>query len=462
MKKNQVFFFCWLLTWTAACLFILHIWDGVGDHADGLMHYMFARYAHLHPANFLDPWAKTGYTLLAWPFAQWGLKGVMLLNILCAGTCMWLVYRICQQLKIKQAWIAPVILSLSTYYVELLFSGLTEHAFSLVLTLAVFCLLRNRWMLGSLILSTLPFFRQEGYIIMVALLPFYIYRGKLIYIPLLAVSFVLVAITGGIYYSDLFWIVRSNPYALHQSYGSGHWWDFCIKLYYSIGFVNLVLFIVGVVMMLAVYTRSGFTKNQPFILAVFLPFFFFFTAHSAFWALGIFHSMGLQRVLNCVTPLMAVIAAYGATSLAGMFPSRIRNIVVVLTGLLVLIFPFTSSPSSIGRKDAFKKTEFESMLKDVCQHVKFDYPDRYLYFEHPMVPYFYQVDPFDPAVSSRLFLLDLGHLKPGALIFWENGLTPGQSGITKEQLETDPHLSKVLEVYTTDQKNNLVVYQADQ
>ncbi len=433
MKKDFIFFI-WLGIWFTGSLLVLFFTQGLGDHSDGLMHYMLAKYAHIHPENFLDPWAKTGYTTVAWPFAQFGLKGAMFMNILCAGTSMWLVYKISKHLQIKHAWIAFIVLSLSTYYFKLMFSGLTEHVFSLVLITVIYLLLKNKWLIGTLILSSLPFFRQEGYIIMAALIPFYLYKRKFRFIPLLSSAFILVGLIGGIYYHNMMWIVRSNPYGYSQSYGSGPWWAFCIKLYYNIGLVNLLFLILGIITLFVTLLSSRFKKGATEFLLVFFPFFSFFIAHSLFWYLGIFHSMGLQRVLNCVTPLMAIIAAFGVSKILSGISEKFRTPVMAIMTIPLVIYPFLPGQSNVNPKKDFALTEYERRMRDACEFINIHYEHSLIYAEHPLIPYFLDIDPFDTRKMRRIFQIDLSKVQAGDIILWENDLAGTQSGLPVKML----------------------------
>src|SRR5689334_6797728 len=54
-----------------------------GGH-DTYMHYLFAKYAFKHPEHLLHQWAKPVFTLIAAPFCQFGLTGLIVFNILLA------------------------------------------------------------------------------------------------------------------------------------------------------------------------------------------------------------------------------------------------------------------------------------------------------------------------------------------------------------------------------------------
>ena len=70
-----------------AALFILMVTlallsQGYFGGADNITHYLISHYAFKYPHLFLYSWGRPLYTMLSAPFAQFGLFGVKLLNIL--------------------------------------------------------------------------------------------------------------------------------------------------------------------------------------------------------------------------------------------------------------------------------------------------------------------------------------------------------------------------------------------
>lgn len=450
----------WIIIWTLFSVILLLNINSVGDNGDGIMHYLFARYSHLHPLNFLDPWAKSGYTLVAWPFAQFGLKGIMAMNIISVMIVMWLIFRIGELLNIKYPWFAPIILSVSTYYFKLTFSGLTEHAFACMLILSIFLLLKNNWIGGAIVLSLLPFFRQEGYILIASLLPYFFIKNKWKFIPLLFTGFIIYAIVGAISYKDLFWIIHSNPYGFQMSYGQGKWYTFLVHFYYNAGLLNLITFLLALLLLVLNLIQKPDDKSKNlFWLAVF-PLVIFVTAHSYFWYAGIFHSMGLQRVLNCVTPLWAIIAGSSLSYVEELLKlKRIKNWIIITTIVLIVLFPFLPSPANINWSHDFKLTKEELVVKNSCEFVKQEYPNTYYIAEHPLVFYFLNINPFDISTSSRAFYLDKVNVTKGSILIWDNGFTLNQAGITTDYIEGPLNYKLIKEFNAPNSLTEIKIYQ---
>ena len=71
--------------------------------ADNITHYFISRYAFRYPHLFLNAWGRPLYTILSSPFAQGGLQGLKLFNILLGLGSAWFTYRIAKMLEIKPA-----------------------------------------------------------------------------------------------------------------------------------------------------------------------------------------------------------------------------------------------------------------------------------------------------------------------------------------------------------------------
>ncbi len=89
-EKNLPYYL--LLAFLINFVILAFISDGSVGGADDISHYKFSRYAFIHPEFFLDPWAKPLFTMLMAPFAQFGMMGVRILNILLGLVAAWLTY----------------------------------------------------------------------------------------------------------------------------------------------------------------------------------------------------------------------------------------------------------------------------------------------------------------------------------------------------------------------------------
>src|ERR1700722_11209994 len=76
-----------------ACV-ILALSSGTYDSGDGINHYLIARYSWHHHHLFIDDWGKPFFTIISSPFAQFGLKGISVFNILCGLASSYFAYKI--------------------------------------------------------------------------------------------------------------------------------------------------------------------------------------------------------------------------------------------------------------------------------------------------------------------------------------------------------------------------------
>ena len=79
--------------------------NGLSGGSDSYNHYLIAKNSWTYPSLFMDQWGKPIYNLIASPFAQFGLSGVIFLNILCLIFSGLLVYKTTFKLNLKFAFL---------------------------------------------------------------------------------------------------------------------------------------------------------------------------------------------------------------------------------------------------------------------------------------------------------------------------------------------------------------------
>ena len=131
--------------------------EGYYGGADNITHYLIFHYAFKYPHLFLNSWGRPLYTILSAPFAQFGLQGVKLLNILLGLITAWLAFRAAMLLKIKPAPLSLIFVCFTPLYFMMMPTALTEILFSFVLMLSVFLFVRGDYIASSLVISFLPF-----------------------------------------------------------------------------------------------------------------------------------------------------------------------------------------------------------------------------------------------------------------------------------------------------------------
>lgn len=437
---------------------VLYFFDGTGDSGDSIHHYLFARYAPFHAHLFFDHWAKPLYVLLASPFAQFGFVGVKVFNALVSLCTVFFTFKIAQALHLKNAIIAAVIVIHCPLNIVLTFSGLTEPLFALFISIGIFFILKNKYISASLIISFLPFIRSEGLIIIGVFGFYFLLKKAWKVLPLLSVGHIVYSIAGYFVHHDLLWVFKKIPYAhLSSHYGRGKLFHFVEQLNYVIGVPIYVLFWVGVLNIIWKSVKKRLTLELQVL--VFLGFFGFFVAHTLFWYLGIFNSMGLNRVFVGVIPLIAIIALMGFNAITEeLFKDKKipKHIVQDLLIVYIFIFPFTQNPAAIDWKSDMYLSKDQQDAKQVTDAIrKYAAPNQRFIFAHPYLSEVLNIDHFDDKQRLNLTKSLMNYMQSGDLVIWESWFAVVEHGVTKEYLDKRTDLTQV---YHLNADNGEVLY----
>lgn len=348
MNRNQ-------LIWSSVLvinLVLVYFNQSTWDDGDSILHYLEAHQAWSTPSYFMNMWSKPVFILLASPFAVWGWWGMKLFNVICAMATAYLTKQLFNHYGFNGWW--GVFLSFFAYSFFLVqSSGLTEPLFMLGLTAIVYLEHREKTSWSLTILSFLPFVRSEGYIIALVLLAYLLITKKWKHLPFALIGTFLYGIAGIIVFNDFLWMFHQNPYAgTEVKYGSGPILHFLEQLPYLIGLPIFVLFFLGVY-------RGGmlFFKGKVEVKELFLIYGItlgYISAHSIFWAYGMFHSFGMSRVLVVIIPLISFIAYRGLEWLFCAFHFVPQGLLKTIFVCTIIIFPFTKNkmgldlPSSVS------------------------------------------------------------------------------------------------------------------
>lgn len=458
-RSFPILLFCF---YAVASLFVIYSFNGTGDGGDSVQHYLFAKYAPVHPELFFNHWAKPVYVLLASPFAQFGLTGIKLFNAIVTFISIFLTYKIAKRLQLKNAIISALISIFTPLYFVLTFSGLTEPLFALFVSAVIFLTLKERNIAAGLILSFLPFVRSEGLIIIGVFGLYHMIKKQWKNIPLLTIGHGVYALAGFFVYNNPLWVFTQIPYAsLSSPYGNGPLFHFVEQLVYVLGIPVYILFWLG---FLSVLHKSITKKASYELIILFLTnFFVFLAAHSLFWYFGIFNSMGLKRVFLGMMPVIAIIALEGfnfVTETILWKRKYARTILQALLILYVVIFPFTSNPAAVNWKKDMNLSDDQKIALKVVEFIKEKkgMNHRFIYM-HPYLSEALNIDCFDPAKRIELNEKNLSLLQKGDIIVWENWYSVVEGGVQKERLDKDERVKEIFIYNTNGNKITYVVYE---
>ncbi len=317
---------------------------------DSWNHYLYGRWAFIHPELFLDQWGKPLYTLLISLPAQMGFHAVLYFNMACTLITGWLMYRFALRLQWRHPWLAYPL----TWFTPVLFgntvSALTEPLNGLMVALVLFFFASERNTAALLIASLLPLVRSEGYVIIAAIACYLLLSRGWRHIPLLAGGTLLLAAAGWLDSGDPLWIIHSNPYLRFDAEtrwhpGSGAFFHYLHQQRLITGTAGLVLALGGWMAALIIFSealprgsrlramlngiRKQHTPTDPtnnerdqvklvFLLCGGITA-AYFLAHSYLWWSGSMGSHGLLRVFAVIVPCF-VAAQHFLLHLLGALP----------------------------------------------------------------------------------------------------------------------------------------------
>jgi hypothetical protein len=311
------------------------------DQQDSGYHFLFARWAHRHPQYFIGVWARPLFTLLYFPFAQFGYAAAKFLTVIISLGTAWQTFRLARQIKFDRAEMAIPLLFLQPSFFLLSSTVLTETLFALVFVIALRLHLSGRIKAGMIVASLLILVRPEGFFIgvlwgvwvlriadyglWIADRPTFRERQwtdvwrSLSQIPqsairnpqllLLATGMILWWLAAYLIMRDPLWIAHDWPSDWRpdgKANGTGPIWWYVASLPLIVGPLLIAPFIAGLWRLL---------KRREFMCGV-SAFLVLFVTHSLMFWRGWFGSAGYARYFVCVSPAVALIALAGWNEMA--------------------------------------------------------------------------------------------------------------------------------------------------
>jgi hypothetical protein len=442
LKQDWIAWLMLLISGILLCT-IAYMSPGSYGGEDSFMHYLFARYAPVHPHLYLDHWAKPLFTLLASPFAVYGgFTGIRFFNILCGLTTAWSAYLIARNAGWSFPWMSiPVVLFNALFFVTLL-SGLTEPLFACMLMISILLLIKRQYVAACIVLSFLPFVRSEGNLMFPLFILAMAIEKRWKYIPLLATGSVVMSIIGGILKGDYFWIITENPYqgAAHI-YGSGSFFHFFRANREMWGVPQSLMILAGIAAwLLSLYRNSDMRKydNLKTYILIGGSALVYILAHSWFWSQGLYGSFGLIRVMAAIVPLGALIAVFGFQYFANLASAfRVLQWALIAGILSVVVYdPFFQYrfPYALDTNQALMKVAANWYRTSECKRV---------FTDHPYFSYAAQIDYFDPEQRLSVHRVFTDSLRESDVVVWESHLAPNEGGVSESQLNNASNLKSV-------------------
>lgn len=427
--------------------------DGTGDEGDSILHFLYAKTAWQYKIHFFNHWAKPVYVLFAFPFAHFGFVGVKLMNVLFNCGSLWVTYQIARSLDYKWTWIPPLLLASTPMFNHLSLSGLTEPMSACFLMAGLYLLIKEKWIYALLLLSFLPFVRSEGLLMLGTVFVYLIIVSKYQYLPLLFFGHVFYGIAGYAFYKDVFWVFNQMTYATWSSpYGNGEWLHFVKRLPEITGTALTLVFIIGLlygfILLIRYFRKQVSAKEKPELLLIYGSLMVYFLAHTSFWALGIFNSGGILRVMITIMPLMALVSYRGIEyAFAFVNNPHVQKKLIIASAILLAIYPFSGNVYAYKWNRDFVLKADQYAQKELAQWLKNTYPDYHkqtIYLEAVYLCETLNIDWFN--VRERRRLLDAfndNQFKTGDFVIWDDWFAVVEGHIKPEPLEKDQRFEKL-------------------
>lgn len=415
--------------------------------ADNYAHFNIARWAFKYPHLFLDHWGKPVFTILIAPFTQLGLIGARLFNIVAGLTTAWICYLLASKWKIPKAWLAPVFVIFAPMYFVLMFTGMTEILFSLILMLAIWLFFSEKMILSAIAISFIILVRSEGFIFLPVFLAAYTLKRRYIATPFLLSGYLLFSLIGLFYhYHDFWWLFAKLPYVggLSGIYGSGPWYHFLLKMPDYLGYLLILLFLVGFIFRLKDWMNSKFKIDSDQLYQLFISgacFFGYLAAHSYVWWRGEM-SLGLLRVMAGVTPIAGIFALIGYSSLESFIRSRKwRTVFLIAAVLLVAI------PGILKYKSAFKTDPNSEVISKAMNWLRDSGNFKHHLIVHdPYIAYLAKVDAWDQQRLQYGFSdanqPELG-MPDSSVFIWDAHFSQNEGRISASKILENPYFELI-------------------
>ena len=443
-----------LLIFSTILFLIAILTHGTCDEGDSIMHYLYARSVPAHPFNLLDHWAKPLYVLVSFPAAQFGFIGVKLQNTLLSCIALWFTYLSARRLHFKWALaVFPIALFFKAFPLVSL-SGLTEPLHNLLLSIAIYLLLCDRYIWVAIVVSFLPFVRSEGLFIVVGFGLFFALKRQWGAIPLLALGHIVYSIAGYHRYHDLLWVFHNIPYAHADGhYGHGKWAYYGVMMPYIAGMVNTVLVTIGVVCggisgVMMMYRRQWHSATIDILFLIGL-FVLFFLMHTIFWTFGLFGSFGLIRVFIAITGVMILIIIYALDRIDALLSSYYKYAtaaILVLVIVLSLSWSFAAwSPYRVNLVNDFELHADQLCDSDVAAYVHStirDYSSYTLFIDAPYIMEVMNADIYGPHAYYNNQIPATGY-PPMSIAIWDDWYSNSEYKISLDFIRNHKEMREV-------------------
>jgi len=427
----------------------------VGGEGDTLMHFFWAQHVWTDPAALFNSWAKPFFTLFASPFSYFGFTGIKIFNILC-GVLASLFATLYAARKGWQAlWLIPILAFLSPAFSSYLNSGLTEPFAALCLLLCLYFLElgkgNQKYLIAAYsLVSFLPFCRGEAQVLIPVFLVYGLLNKQFRYLPLILLGSFMYGFLGSFYHQgDWLWFYQKAYVAGASVYGKGDWSHYFERMGIMMGAFYFLLILAGSIISIYWLFKKKDWWRQDFLL-LFGSAWGFFAAHTMVWALGLYASAGLERVLIMVFPLFWLMGLLPFNLFWSKLKAKQGYAILGFIAILGILNMMTDNRAEPYRKTAWDLGPYQTFLRNqVYPFLKERYPDlesRHLVNDLPYLAMLSEHNPLNIKEQSnwqRVQKEIWQQMHRSSLFIWDSHNVPFYTGLNEEKIGEIDWLSKI-------------------
>ncbi len=439
-KIETKFFYLFLLIIILSQIIFIFINEKTFGGADNVSHFQIARYSFKYPQLFLEHWGKPVYTTLSAPFALFGFKLAQFFNVIVAILTLLTLYRVSNSIYPSGTIYVIVLTTFAPIYFLLMTTCLTEILFSFVLVMSVYLFIKNRFVFSAIVLSFIPFVRNEGVILFpIFALALFLKRSYLS-ILFFSTGAIFYSIVGYFVFDDIFWIINRFPHSIGNNiYGSGELFHFVKKSNYIFGIPLIVFILFGFVLWVYEIFKKKQLRSESLILFIIVvgSWTAYFAAHSFVWWRGI-SSLGLIRVIGGVIPLAAITALKGIQFIFEKINNRKVAIGILVFLSIAQVFLFFNK-----NRLPLKAGPIEKLIVKGADFIKQNEYSGKIYYFNPEFVFYLGLDPYDQTKSSWGVgdkLQPSNSMEFGDVLIWDAHFGPNEGKVSPEAVANDSNL----------------------
>lgn len=410
---------------------------------DGGTHYLFARWAWMHPDTYVSVWGRPLFTVLYALPAQLGYPAAKLLTVVVCLLTGWQTFRLAQDYGFARPELAIPLLYLQPSYFLISGDTMTEPLFALIFVTALRLHRRGEITKGMIVASLMILARPEGFFLGLlwglwvlfdprAARPWWVRVASLAWLGVGMVAWWLAA----------FLITRDPLFILHNwpsnwssaAYGTGSLWDYWHHRWDILGPLLQYPLLLGLAVLL--WRRRG----MEIISAVLV----LFVVHSVLRRYGMFGSAGYPRYFVCVAPAIALIMLAGWNAIVTALLTvgrwlarpRIARAIIFLASAVVLLLSarFTARyvDQMVWSRDAWAVADSYAWFR---AHPR---PVHALIWSQVYMAILFDKDSRTalPLTSDRAHNLEvIRAAPPGTLVFWDKNTGPAWFALEPSDFE---------------------------